>query len=100
MRRLFLVLPIFGLLVLAGVGSAAADSNTINFESGYSAGNINGQNGWSKTGSYDVEVANVADFAAASGIRIPNQGAEDLELIRGRCVRRPGIRAGTEPGRR
>jgi hypothetical protein len=82
MRRLFFVLSVFGLLVLAGVGSAAAESSTINFES-YSAGNINGQNSWSKTGSYDVEVANVASFPAASAygfqtkaLRISNSFAD------------------------
>ena len=33
----------------------------------YTLGNINGQNGWTKAGAYDAEVANVADFSAASG---------------------------------
>ena len=28
----------------------------------YTTGNINGQNGWSKTGPYDVEVASVSAF--------------------------------------
>lgn len=36
-----------------------ADSATVDFESPtYSLGNINGQDGWSKTGSYDVAVVN------------------------------------------
>ena len=33
----------------------------------YTTGNINGQNGWSKTGPYDVEVASVSAFPAAAG---------------------------------
>ena len=33
----------------------------------YTTGNINGQNGWSKTGPYDVEVASVSAFTAAAG---------------------------------
>jgi hypothetical protein len=55
------------LAVLAGVAtSARADSKgPIDFES-YTLGNIDTQQGWSKTGPYDVEVANVADFPAAS----------------------------------
>jgi hypothetical protein len=57
------------LAVLAGVAtSARADAvGPITFESGYTLGNINGQNGWSKSGTYDAEVANVGDFTAASG---------------------------------
>ena len=57
---------IFGVAGL-GLGSlsimpAVADTvpttpgTTIDFESGYSPGDINNQNGWSKTGPYDVEV--------------------------------------------
>jgi hypothetical protein len=56
-------------LVVASIGlagSASADSQgPITFES-YSTGNIDGQQGWSKTGGYDVAVVNVADFPAAS----------------------------------
>jgi hypothetical protein len=49
------------------VGTAGADSvGPIDFES-YALGNINGQNGWTKTGPYDVEVASVATFPAAAG---------------------------------
>jgi hypothetical protein len=59
-----------GFAGLAGTSPAGAATTTvgpINFESGYTVGNINGQNGWSKTGPYDVEVENVADYSAASG---------------------------------
>src|SRR5262249_43012025 len=53
-------------LVVAAVGavaglakSATADTNgPIDFES-YTLGNINGQQGWTKTGPYDVAVADV-----------------------------------------
>jgi hypothetical protein len=57
------------LAVLAGVAtSARADSSgTINFEPpAYTTGDINGQQTWSKTGTYDVAVANVADFGHAA----------------------------------
>ena len=58
-------------LVVASIGlagSASADSQgPINFESPYTVGNIDGQQGWSKTGGYDVEVASVATFSNASG---------------------------------
>lgn len=45
-----------------------ADSNTINFDS-YALGNIDGQDGWSKTGAYDVAV--VAD-GGGKALRISN----------------------------
>ena len=54
---------------LAGTNPAGAATTTvgpIDFED-YTAGNINGQNGWSKTGLYDVEVENVGDYPDASG---------------------------------
>src|SRR4051812_37928249 len=66
MRRVIFSMSLFALLCFAAIGSVAA-SGPIDFESGYTTGNINGQNSWSKTGAYDVAVANVADFANASG---------------------------------
>jgi len=46
----------------------------ITFEpSAYAVGNINGQNGWMKTGGYDVGVASVASFPAASGFGFGTQ---------------------------
>jgi hypothetical protein len=67
MRRFIGTVGALSLLVLATASSAAADTvGPINFES-YTVGNINGQNGWMKTGAYDVAVANVADFPAAAG---------------------------------
>ncbi|MBK9610642.1 hypothetical protein [Candidatus Amarobacter glycogenicus] len=52
-----IVLGISGSLML-NRDSSRADSTTITFDS-YALGNINGQDGWSKTGPFDVEV--VAD---------------------------------------
>ena len=48
---------------------AFADSLAINFETPtYTVGNINGQDGWSKTGSFDVAVvANTYGFASFGG---------------------------------
>lgn len=55
---------------------ASADSSNINFESPtYSLGNINGQDGWSKTGPYDSEVvSNTYGFSSfgSQSLRISN----------------------------
>ena len=53
--------------MLATAGLVAADSNSVDFETGYSLGNVNGQNGWQHTGPHDVAVADVSAFANASG---------------------------------
>jgi hypothetical protein len=55
--------------VLGLSGVAAADTlGPINFESGYSTLlPLDGQHGWSNTGSYDAAIANVGGFPAASG---------------------------------
>lgn len=50
-----------GGVLMLGVSSipAFADNVSVNFESPtYTLGNINGQNGWTKTGAYDVAVVN------------------------------------------
>ena len=67
------------LLVAVGVlgfsAVAAADTvGSINFESaqGYVTGNINGQQGWSKTGPYDVEVVNTDRFGFGQALQISN----------------------------
>ncbi len=53
---------------------ALADSVSANFESPpYIVGNINGQDGWSKTGPYDVAVV-------ANTYSIPSFGAQSLRL--------------------
>ena len=70
------ILLLTGLVVALGaVGSAFAGGpkadkgGPITFEptQGYVLGNINGQQGWMKSGAYDVAVAGVSSFPAASG---------------------------------
>lgn len=55
-------------LLGAFIAPAFADVlSPIDFEpAAYSVGNINGQNGWSKTGPFDVEVENVAEYPNAA----------------------------------
>ena len=54
----FIIGTAAGALMLGSVAvSAFADSNSVNFESTtYTIGDINGQDGWTKTGAYDVAV--------------------------------------------
>ena len=68
-RRACLVAVLGLLAVLALTPAARADSlGPIGFEpSGFSVGSPNGQEGWSKTGSYDHEIAAVAGFGDAAG---------------------------------
>jgi hypothetical protein len=65
-----------GGLSLAILGTTHADSAAVNFEPpAYSVGNINGQNGWSKTGGYDaVVVANTYGYSTfgTQSLRISN----------------------------
>ncbi|HSX04935.1 MAG TPA: hypothetical protein VLF69_00485 [Candidatus Saccharimonadales bacterium] len=66
-----------GALALASFGVTQADSlGGINFESpAYNLGNINGQNGWTKTGAYDAAVVtNTYGYPAFGGqsLRISN----------------------------
>jgi len=55
---------------------AAADSTSVTFESPtYTLGNINGQDGWSKTGPYDVAVIATSSLPAGFGaqsLRVSN----------------------------
>lgn len=66
------VIAVFAAIFFA---TTAINAQTINFESPtYSLGNINGQDGWTKTGGYDVVVANnggVPGFGTQS-MRISN----------------------------
>ena len=62
-----LIAALFGVLCFAGV--AGADTvGAITFEStqAYSPGDINNQNGWTKTGPYDVNVVSSADYPLIS----------------------------------
>jgi hypothetical protein len=63
--KLGVALGVLGALCVAAFATAES-LPPINFES-YTAGDIDGQNGWTKTGPYDVAVANVSGFPAASG---------------------------------
>ncbi len=70
---------VFGLAVLGSAFTASARADTIGpitFET-YALGDINGQQGWLKTGPYDVAVATVSTFPAAAGYGF---GAQSLRL--------------------
>ena len=55
------------------VGAFADSVGPINFESPYTVGNINGQQGWTKTGPYDVTVDLVSNYPNASGFGFGTQ---------------------------
>lgn len=63
--------------LMVGAVAATAFANTlpvINFEpTTYTLGNINGQQGWTKTGPYDAEVASISNFSNASGFGFETQ---------------------------
>lgn len=63
-------------LAVLGVSSFAvsgtASTLAFGFESPYSVGNINGQQGWSNTGNYDAQVSSSAAFEASQSLRISN----------------------------
>jgi hypothetical protein len=67
--RGLVVLVVVALAGVTGLTLASADTvGPITFEPPtYHVGDINGQNGWTKTGPYDVAVAKLSDFPAASG---------------------------------
>jgi hypothetical protein len=72
MRRIFLLTSLLlGLVALGSAFAPVAGADTvgpITFEPpAYSTGDINGQQGWMKTGPYDVAVASLSGFPAASG---------------------------------
>ena len=69
-KRVILLLSlVIGLAALVTpLGGAAPVVGPITFEPPtYTVGNIDGQDGWMKTGPFDVEVEAVADYPAASG---------------------------------
>ena len=66
-KKLAVALAAFACAAVGAPAAAGAETiGPIGFDD-YSVGDINGQNGWQKTGPYDVEIENVADFTAASG---------------------------------
>lgn len=79
------VLTSTALLGLAGLTTTAARADTFGpttFESpDYTVGPINGQQGWSMTGSYDVAVANVSDFSNASGFGFGDQALRASDAV-------------------
>ena len=79
MTRSLVLVTICGVLTLVGVGAALADSvGPITFEPPtYTAGSINGQNGWMKTGPYDAAVVAVSAFPASAGYGF---GAQALRI--------------------
>jgi hypothetical protein len=79
MRKPVLLLTAVAALALSLAGLAGADSlGPITFEAPtYTVGGINGQNGWTKTGSYDAAVAPVASYPAAAGYGF---GAQALRI--------------------
>ncbi len=84
-------LMILATFVVAALGllasfAGAAGPNTvgpITFEpsQGYVIGNIDGQQGWMKTGAYDVAVANVAAFPDASGYGFGTQALRFSDAV-------------------
>jgi hypothetical protein len=86
LRRIFLLAGlVFGLAVLGSTIASSAKADTvgpITFEpTTYTLGNINGQDGWMKTGPYDVAVADVSLFPAASGYGFGSQALRLSDAI-------------------
>ena len=78
MRRMFLVASlILGLVAFGAAFASSARADTvgpITFEPPYVLGDINGQMGWTKLNpAYDVKVASVSAFPAASGYHFETQ---------------------------
>ena len=103
MKRPIVLLSLLAVMALGAVATAGADAlGPITFEpTAYTVGNINGQNGWVKTGAYDAAVVANASFPAAAGYGFGHAVAADLELRDQRLVRRPDLRAAArQRGRR
>src|SRR6476646_5147852 len=73
-RHRFVALVASASLVLGGAvgaiafnaSSASADTQgPITFESGYTNGSVNGQNGWSSSGTYDQAIVDNGSFVGA-----------------------------------
>jgi hypothetical protein len=84
MKRLISLatLVVAALGLLAGFsGAAAADTQgPIDFES-YNVGNIDGQQGWMKTGSYDVTVENAGSFPLISTYGFGTQALRSSDAV-------------------
>lgn len=62
-----------GMMLATALPTFADSISPISFESPYVTGNINGQQGWAKTGGYDVAVDTVSSFSNASGFGFGTQ---------------------------
>ena len=70
---LVIIILASALLIAAGPSGVLADSSVITFElPAYSPGDINGQDGWSKTGPYDA--------AVVAGTGVPGFGDQSLRI--------------------
>ncbi len=64
---------LFITVTFGGLGGGSAAAQTVNFENPpYTLGNINGQDGWTKTGSFD--------HAVDSSFGVPGFGAQSLRI--------------------
>ncbi|HEX3225346.1 MAG TPA: hypothetical protein VHQ89_04570, partial [Gaiellaceae bacterium] len=82
-RLLALTACAIATISIIGVGGAAADTTgTINFEPpAYSAGDINGQQGWMKTGAYDAAVADSAGVPAVGTLGFGSQALRISDAV-------------------
>lgn len=73
MKKILLLGSFLALVFAVAPASASADAIKVNFEPPtYTTGNINGQNGWSKTGAYDV--------AVDESFGVPGFGTQSLRI--------------------
>lgn len=83
--RLAVAVSATALLGATGLAAPAAQADTTgpsDFESpAFSVGDIDGQNGWSSTGSYDAAVVAVADYANASGFGFGSQALRISDAV-------------------
>jgi len=85
-RILLLTSLIVGLVAVSATSAAVARADTvgpITFEpsQGYALGNIDGQQGWLKSGPYDAMVASLAAFPAASGYGFGTQALRFSDAV-------------------
>jgi hypothetical protein len=85
MRFIVLASLVLGLAVFGSAFASAANADTvgpITFEAPtYTVGNINAQNGWMKTGPYNVAVAPVSSFSGAAGYGFGTQAMQLSDAI-------------------
>ena len=83
LRLLIAMVAMLAIAALAGTASSArADSNgPITFESPYTVGNIDGQQGWSNTGGFDANVAAVSSFSNAAGFGFGSQALQISDSV-------------------